>query len=153
LNATDFVHFFLSSLYLSIISVAKRNVLDFDLDQHIAVIGIASNDMVWKLCWKLNQALRINLATAEDDEARGSVPILYADDESDPEFDYIFFENVLKRSQGTKLATKFRFWLVIKGKKDQSPETVTLVRVISEIDIVSMALNLTDEKDIKKLLP
>ncbi|MFM2376642.1 MAG: hypothetical protein RLZZ165_1739 [Bacteroidota bacterium] len=134
-------------------SVARRNVLDFDPDQHIAVIGIASNDMVWRLCWKLNQALGINLATAEDDLAQTRVPILYADDESDPEFDYIFFENVLKRSQGTKLATTFRFWLVVKGKKDRRAETDALVRVISEIDIVSMALNLTDEKDIKKLLP
>jgi hypothetical protein len=133
--------------------VAKKNVLDIDFDQPATVIGIASNDKIWKLCWKLNQVLSINLATAEDDVTRVKGPILYIDAETDPRFDYTFFENDLKPSQGTKLSRQFRYWLVVKNKKDESPDKGELLKNVATIDIVSLAHDLSDEKDIKKLLP
>ena len=139
--------------YPKTLSVAKRNILDFDFNQHVAVIGIASNDMIWKLCWKLNQALSLCLATAEDDVTRVKGPVLYTDYDSDLGFDYIFFENDLKPAQGSKLSRQFRYWLVIKGKKDQDPNAAEVLKLLAAIDIVSLAHDLTAEKDIKKLLP
>jgi hypothetical protein len=133
--------------------VAKKNVLDFGTDQSAIVIGIASNDKIWKLCWKLNQTLSINLATAEDDVTRVKGPILYTDFESDPNFEYTFFENNLKPTQGTKLSRQFRYWLVIVGKKEEKLDSQQLLQNIGTIDIVSLAHDLSEEKDIKKLLP
>ena len=133
--------------------MAKKNVLDFGTDQSAIVIGIASNDKIWKLCWKLNQTLSINLATAEDDVTRVKGPILYTDFESDPNFEYTFFENNLKPTQGTKLSRQFRYWLVIVGKKEEGLDSQQLLQNIGTIDIVSLAHDLTEEKDIKKLLP
>ena len=133
--------------------MAKKNVLDFGTDQSAIVIGIASNDKIWKLCWKLNQTLSINLATAEDDVTRVKGPILYTDFESDPNFEYTFFENKLKPTQGTKLSRQFRYWLVIVGKKEEKLDSQQLLQHIGTIDIVSLAHDLSEEKDIKKLLP
>lgn len=133
--------------------VAKKNVLDFGIDPSATVIGIASNDKIWKLCWKLNQALSINLATAEDDVTRVKGPVLYTDLDSDPHFEYTFFENNLKATQGTKLSRQFRYWLVVSSKKDEAPDSQTLMQAVTAIDIVSLAHNLSEEKDIKKLLP
>lgn len=133
--------------------MAKKNVLDFGTDQSAIVIGIASNDKIWKLCWKLNQTLSINLATAEDDVTRVKGPILYTDFESDPNFEYTFFENNLKPTQGTKLSRQFRYWLVIVGKKEEKLDSQQLLQNIGTIDIVSLAHDLSEEKDIKKLLP
>ena len=133
--------------------VAKKNVLDFGNDHSATVIGIASNDKIWKLCWKLNQVLSINLATAEDDVTRDKGPILYTDFESDPDFEFTFFENNLKPTQGTKLSRQFRYWLVIGSKKDDELHSQRFLQLIGTIDIVSLAHDLTEEKDIKKLLP
>jgi hypothetical protein len=133
--------------------VAKKNVLDFGTDHSATVIGIASNDKIWKICWKLNQALAINLATAEDDVTRVKGPVLYTDFDADPHFEYTFFENHLKPSQGTKLSRQFRYWLVISSKKEEEVDAQSFLQKIGTIDIVSLAHNLSEEKDIKKLLP
>lgn len=133
--------------------MAKKNVLDFDFDQHVCVIGIASNDKIWTLSWKLNQALGINLGTAENDVTRVKGPHLYVDHEAESGFEYTFFENSLKPSQGSKVAREFRFWLVVRGQGEHLPDSPALLRAVSSIDIVSLAHDLTLEKDIKKLLP
>lgn len=80
-------------------------------------------------------------------------PILYTDFESDPNFEYTFFENNLKPTQGTKLSRQFRYWLVIVGKKEEKLDSQQLLQNIGTIDIVSLAHDLSEEKDIKKLLP
>lgn len=134
--------------------MAKKNVLDLDFEHDATVIGIASNEKIWKLCWMLNQALSLNLATAEDDVNRVKGPALYTDYDSDAALDYTLFENNLKPSQGTKLARQFRFWLVIKSKRDGVViDSQPIRQSISSIDIVSLVHDLSEEKDIKKLLP
>ena len=89
--------------------VSKKNILNLDFEVEATVIGIASNEKIWKLCWKVNQVLGISLATAEEDVTRVKGPVLYNDFESDHAFDYTLFENDLKPSQGTKLSRQFRF--------------------------------------------
>ena len=81
-------------------------------------------------------------------------PALYTDHDSDASFEFTLFENNLKPSQGTKLARQFRFWLVIKAKReDTSPDMLPIKTAISSIDIVSLVHDISEEKDIKKLLP
>lgn len=133
--------------------MAKKNILNLEFELPSAVIGIASNEKVWKVCWKLNQTLGLNLASEQDDVTRVKGPALYADHESDPNFDFVFFENNLKSNQGTKLARKFRFWLVVKLKKELPPDAAALTRKISEIDVISLVHDLSNEKDIKRLIP
>jgi hypothetical protein len=134
--------------------LAKKNILDFDFEQGATVIGIASNDKIWKLCWKLNQALQLNLATAEEDVTRVKGPVLYTDFDSDLDFDYCLFENNLKPNQSSKLARQFRFWLSIKIKREDAVfDPAKAMAAIGTIDIVSLVHNISDEKDIKKLLP
>lgn len=133
--------------------MAKKNILNLEFELPAAVIGIASNEKVWKVCWKLNQTLSLNLASEQDDVTRVKGPALYTDHDSDPDFDFVFFENNLKSSQGTKLARQFRFWLVVKQKKENELDLPTLTRSISGIDVVSLVHDLSNEKDIKRLLP
>ncbi len=134
--------------------MAKKNVLDLGFEQDATVIGIASNDKIWKLCWKLNQELGLNLATAAHDVTQARGPELYTDFDSDPALDYTLFETNLKPSQGTKLARQFRFWLVVKAKRDDAAiDPGALKQSISAIDIVSLVQDISEEKDIKKLLP
>jgi hypothetical protein len=134
--------------------VAKKNVLNLDFEHEATIIGIASNEKIWKLCWKVNQVLALNLATAEDDVTRVKGPALYNDFETDPIYDYTLFENDLKPSQGSKLARQFRYWLVIKAKRDgEVLEVEPLKQAISTIDIVSLVHDISEEKEIQKLIP
>jgi hypothetical protein len=134
--------------------VAKKNVLNLDFELEATVIGIASNEKIWKLCWKLNQVLGTNLEKADEDVTRVMGPAMYTDFESDQAFDYTLFENDLKPSQGTKLARQFRFWLVIKPKRDGATLDISqILQPLSTIDIVSLVHDISEEKDIKKLLP
>ena len=133
--------------------MAKKNILNLEFELPAAVIGIASNEKVWKICWKLNQALEINLASAQDDVTRVKGPALYTDHDSEPDFDFVFFENNLKSNQGPKLARQFRYWLVVKQVKDTAFDLPDLIQKISEIDVISLVHDLSNEKDIKRLLP
>ena len=133
--------------------MAKKNVIKLEFDFPAAVLGIASNDRVWKVCWKINQQLGLELATAEDDVHRVKGPELYTDNDSDPDFEYVFFENSLKSKKTPPLARQFRYWLVIKPNRELEPPVSHLLAELSKIDVVSLAHDLSNEKDIKKLLP
>lgn len=133
--------------------MAKKNVLDLQHDHPVTVIGIASNEMIWRLCWKVNQALGLNLAAEDGDVTRVREPQRYEDYETDPDTDFLLFEQELKPSQGSRLARQFRYWLVVKPKRDVLPGTADLIHRIGTIDVVSMCHDLTAEKDILKLIP
>lgn len=133
--------------------MAKKNVIQLEYDAPASVLGIASNDKVWKVCWQLNQALELNLASAEDDMTRVRGPVLYTDDESQPGFGYVFFEQTLKTSKLPRLARQFRYWLVIKPYRDELPDIPAMLQTLRQVDAISLAHDLSQEKDIKKLLP
>ncbi|MFN8393178.1 MAG: hypothetical protein U0176_00740 [Bacteroidia bacterium] len=133
--------------------MAKKNVLDLQHDHPVTVIGVASNEMIWRLCWKVNQALSLNLAAEEGDVTRVREPQRYIDYETDPDMDYLLFEPDLKPSQGSRLARQFRYWLVVKPKRDVLPDAAALSRELGGIDVVSMCHDLSNEKDILKLIP
>ena len=133
--------------------MAKKNVVLLESDSPSTVVGVASNDKIWKVCWNINQQLTLQLASAEEDVTQVKGPELYTDFDSDTDFDYFFFENSFKSNKVPKLARQFRYWLVIRPKKDRIPEVKGIVRALTEIENISLAHDLTNEKDIKKLLP
>lgn len=133
--------------------MAKKNVIELEFDALTMVIGVASNDKVWKVCWKINKQLELNLATAEEDMHRVKGPELYTDFDTDADFEYIFFENNFKSSKVPRLARSFRYWLVIKPQRSEIADVRSLLEKLGQIDNVSLAHDLSNEKDIKKLLP
>lgn len=133
--------------------VAKKKVIKLDYEPSMTVLGVASNDKVWKVCWKINQQLGLNLSSSEEGMARLTGPELYRDEESDSDFEYLFFENTFQSRKVPPLARQFRFWLAIKAKRDEEPSVEEVLRQLQEIDAVSLARDLSQEKDIKKLVP
>ncbi|MEM1000042.1 MAG: hypothetical protein AAGN35_23510 [Bacteroidota bacterium] len=133
--------------------MAKKNVIQVEFDSPASVLGVASNDKIWKVCWNINQQLGIQLATAPEDVTRVKGPAMYTDLERDPDFDYYFFENTHKTSKVPRLARQFRYWLVIRHRREVAPEIRTILRRLAQVDNISLAHDLSHEKDIKKLLP
>lgn len=133
--------------------MAKKNVHLLESDSPSSVVGVASNDKIWKICWNINQQLGLQLASAPEDVTQVKGPELYTDFDSDADFDYYFFENSFKSNKVPKLARQFRYWMVIRPKKDRILEVKGILRALTEIENISLAHDLTNEKDIKKLIP
>ena len=133
--------------------MAKKNVIKLEMDSPATVLGVASNDKIWKVCWKINQGLGLDLSTQEEPAAMLAGPTVYTDFESDSDFDYQFFEADTGSRKVSRLARQFRFWMVIKPKRDLAPDVAALLKQLAGIDSVSLAHDLTEEKDIKKLIP
>ena len=123
------------------------------MDSPATVLGVASNDKIWKVTWKINQGLELNLSSREDKSSMIAGPIVYTDFESDSDFDFQFFEAAFETRKVPRLARQFRFWLVIKPKRDVMPDVAQFLKALAGIDSISLAHDLTEEKDIKKLLP
>ncbi len=133
--------------------MARKNLFKLDFDTPASVLGIASNEKIWKLCWVINQKLNLRLASAEEHVTEVSGNTNYVDFESNSDFDFFLFENNFPDKKVSRLAKKFRYWLVIRQIGDKQPNLSELLSQLSHIDVISLAYDLTDEKDIKKLLP
>ena len=133
--------------------MAKKKIIHLDFEAPGSVIGLASNEKVWKLAWKINQVLGLTMATEEEGFARLEGPELYQDLSTDADFEYVLFENGFKAPKVSKLAQQFRFWLLIRHKREVKPDVEGICKQLGAIDIVSLVRDLTHEKDIQKLLP
>lgn len=133
--------------------MAKKNVIKLEMDSPATVLGVASNDKIWKVCWKINQGVELNLSSQEEPSAMLAGPTVYTDYESDSDFDYQFFEADTSSRKVPRLARQFRFWLVIKPKRDLAPDVKELLKKLAGIDSITLAHDLSEEKDIKKLIP
>lgn len=124
-------------------------------DQHppTTVIGIASNDRVWKIASGLNRSLSINLEMDQTRDAVSKGPTVYHDPVTDSDYDYLFFENETPNPKAPKLARQFRFWLALVHKRDKTPDMEAILKQLNEIDVVTLAVDLSSEKDIQSLLP
>lgn len=132
--------------------MAKKNIIHMEDEVQSTIIGLACTERIWKLVWKLNQLLGLSLTT-EDETAGIDEAELYVDSDSDPQFEYLLFEPHFKPGKVSKVAQQFRYWLVVRGKKSETPDTAALLQQLGTIDIVSLAHDLSTEKDIQKLLP
>lgn len=133
--------------------MGKKQYIHLDYDAPAFVMGLASNDRIWKVCWNINQQLNINLSTGIQDVGLVRGPELYTDHESSEDFDYLFFENTVKGKKVAPRAAQFRFWFVLKPKRETEPDLTQLIENLNTLENVSLVVDLSSEKDIKKLLP
>lgn len=80
-------------------------------------------------------------------------PEIYEDPDTDPDFIFSLFENTLKSRKVPPKAREFRFWMVIKPKKEKTPEISRILTALNRVENISFAVDLSEEKDIKKLIP
>ncbi len=133
--------------------MAKGKNIKIEFNTPVWVIGIASNERIWKLCWELNKELDLNLTTGSRDLIQAGAGEFYLDQESFPNFEYCLLENNFKKKSQTALARQFRYWLVIKPYQEAVPEIEAIMGNLKEISSISLAVDLSKEKEINKILP
>lgn len=131
--------------------LAKVNHIKLEDDAPSYVVGIASNERAWKLTFDLNQALGIQLEA--DSEGIGPGRAAYVDADSDPDYDYLMVENSFPVRKVPRIARQFRFWLVLRPKRDAESPLRDLIQNLGQVASVSLAHDLSEVDELKKLLP
>lgn len=135
-------------------ALAKKNYIKVDMAIPATVLGIASNEKIWKLCWKINQELEINLGTGEDDLTQLKTRDVYIDQETEPAFEFSMFDKKLIPTRKVpKQIKEFRYFFLIRPLGEREPDPKVYLEALNRIDIISIAVDLTEMKDIKNILP
>ena len=129
--------------------MARKNLIKLDFDTPATVIGIASNEKIWKLCWGINQELNIELASAEEQVAEVSGNIIYSDFDTNLDFDYFLLENNFPGRKVSRLAKQFRYWLVIRHIREETPNVTELITGLNQVNSISWAQTYQEKKTLK----
>jgi hypothetical protein len=156
--------------------LVKRIHIDDPLEKHYMLIGIASDERIWKLCWEINQELKINLRKvdpeaflgekAEGDEAPEAAPRLfepsqmppndtfpeyYEDAESDSRYEYALFAN--DRRISPKKVRPFSYFLLIRYGNTTAPHADQLLETLRHTPAIRSAADITGVENINDILP
>ena len=127
--------------------MAKKTTIKDNFSGQDAIIGISSNEKIWKLVWDLNKALGIKLEVSApagilEGEEQG-----YSDRESSTDFEYFLIENRPGKKKLPAIVKEFRFWFFIRPQKETTPETQKPIITIRKIQGVSLAADITGKID------
>lgn len=154
--------------------MAKRVHIKGAFEYENLVIGIASDQRIWKLCFEVNKALSINLVgnrfQAEMIPEEAPAPnapeslfeddtfpppsrslIYYEDTESQRGHEYILCE--IEPIQLPKAAKAFRYFLLIRAVDTPAPNIDAILLQLHALESVRSAVDITHVKNIKSLLP
>ncbi len=138
------------------------------------IIGIASDEPIFKLCWEMNEShgwglKKIDLALDEPaqsthslaekirpllfnpDNFQNDVSVCYEDHDSFPRVDMVLFEAFSQKIP--KEIRAFRYILLFRSDEGSLPETVSLIQKLNALSFVISAIDITHLKNIKQILP
>lgn len=152
----------------------KRVYIEAADDFLFHVIGIASDERIWKLCWSINQHLGLNLVRHEPDsetsaaaeqasspphaplfpiQKLGSRPWLkeyYEDIEAEGGLEYALFAN--EPTISPKIVRAFRYFLLIRSRKESSFDRTKVVQTLNNVDIILTAVDITEVENINNII-
>jgi hypothetical protein len=152
----------------------KKLKLEDDSDYQHLIMGIASDEPIFKLCWEINDSLNWSLKKVElDDEhfpdemdsiAYTIRPLLfnpadfqaitwayYEDHETYPRQEIALFE--ANPQKIPKEIRAFRYILLLRSNNSELQDSVSLTQALNELSFVISALDITHLKNIKQILP
>ncbi|MEZ4777558.1 MAG: hypothetical protein R3D00_30565 [Bacteroidia bacterium] len=154
--------------------MTKRIDIQDIFDYQCVVIGLASNERIWKLCYEVNRQLGLNLTEKELEEGKtegeeseentsanslfeasdfipDDRPLAYYEDlHSDPRFEFI-----LRKPDPNHLpkdARPFRFFFLIRAHDSPLPESADLIERLNKSSAILSAVDISHIKNIKQLV-
>jgi len=132
--------------------MAKRQTLHTEIDLHIKLMGICSQEFDYKLCFMINKELNIDLLRIEDIEIffpklniKGSYATYHYEDE-EMMLDYKLVANYHPAGNLIPEAEKYDYLLIMSGEVDYIEET-TIKKALRNIESVIF----TSEINVKEL--
>ena len=153
-------------------NLAKKLHIDQEFDDQHDLIGIASDERIWKVCYEINNLLKINLIEkgiqsnaeagksmqeeahtglfSEQSDPRFRFPLArYEDLESVPRKEFILA--TFDRSVLPKEAKAFRYLLLIRYETNAAPPAEEAIIRLKDSNIIRSAVNLSHVNNIKSL--
>lgn len=152
--------------------MARKVYIEQSFDYQLLVIGIASTERVWKLCHEVNRALGISLQESRSEHPGGpaeppatdspeglfgqeapggAAGPYYEDHSSHPEWEYALA--ALPAARLPREARAFRYALLVRCAGTAAPDPDDLIARLSTAPAVLSAMDLSQVKNIKSLLP
>ncbi|MEM6630715.1 MAG: hypothetical protein AAF694_13630 [Bacteroidota bacterium] len=152
--------------------MAKRIHLEnWEEPEQILLLGIASDERIWKLCWEINQLLEIDMKAVEREVHDTKTEpfqewtvdhklfsfsteednIFYQDDKSRKDQDFLLFS--ARFTERSKSLRAFRYLFVIRYEGELLIEKEKLLNIINSSSIILSAVDLTDYNDLNPQLP
>lgn len=150
--------------------MSKRIHIHESEQDDVYVVGISSEEKVWKICWEINQILAIQLRQAEHPDAEEGVtnvvdsssmlpgmdalqipPSYYEYQTSNEEKEYFLVGGEL--TDIPKSVKFFRYFLIIRSVSKEFIDLPEVLRLLNKSDLIQAAADLTHVKDIKLILP
>ena len=152
--------------------MAKRIQLEnWDKSERILLVGIASDERIWKLCWEINRLLEIEMKAIEKEILESKTEpfqewvteqrlfsfsmeednIFYQDDKSRKDQDFLLFS--ARFTERSKNLRAFRYLFVIRYEGELFIRKEELIHIVNSSSIVLSAVDLTDYNDLNPQLP
>lgn len=133
--------------------MAKTNRIKLEVEGASFVLGLASLERSWKLCWEVNQALDLQLSSDNPELHLPTAEPVFADAETDPDFEYLLMENTGRGAKVPRAAQPFRYWLIIKPRRQKEPDLAALINRLKAAPAVTLVMDLTPFNLEKPFLP
>ncbi|MDX2247365.1 MAG: hypothetical protein SF052_11335 [Bacteroidia bacterium] len=152
----------------------KRIEIQDVFDYQCVVIGLASHEHIWKLCYEVNLHLGLNLTEKELEKGKNGAPHIpekkpdqglfedseltpddrplayYEDLHSDSRFEFILCKP--DPNHLPKDARPFRFFFLVRAHDYPLPGSAELVERLSQLPTVLSAVDISHIKNIKQLV-
>ncbi len=150
--------------------MSKQIHINKQFDYHYIVIGIASHEHIWKLCWEINKQLSISLKKQYIEYEQGTVPpskppntqslfskeptyfedsAYYEDTESHPRTEFALFRPTVS----LKTLEAFGYIFLIRSNTDSIPDISSFLQQLNQVSAVISAVDISDIKNVNKIIP
>ena len=127
--------------------MAKKNTIKDDFSGKDAVIGISSNEKIWKVAWELNRALGMNLEVSSPAGVLEGEEQGYEDRATSKDLEFFLIENRPGKKKLPAIVKEFRFWLFLRPQKETLPDTEKWIGRIRKIPGISLAVDISGKID------
>ena len=127
--------------------MAKKTTIKDNFSGQDAIIGISSNEKIWKLAWELNRSLALNLEVPAPSAILEGAEQGYEDRESSGEFEFFLLENRPGKKKLPAIVKEFRFWFFLRPHKTALPETQGWIDKIRKLPGIILAVDISGKID------
>jgi hypothetical protein len=147
--------------------LAKRLHITNSPDYQWVIIGIASEERIWKVCYAINQqlGLRLKERRTEAPEKPAEAPLFEQDSAAFPPSAAAYYEDMetfsrheyvllpAKRRNLPPEARGFSFLLLIHADTSELPAPAAVIEKLLRAEIIRSAVDLSQVNNIKHILP
>ena len=127
--------------------MAKKTTIKDSFSGNDSIIGIASDEKIWKLAWELNRVLKMNLEISPQTGILEGAEQGYEDRESSDSFEFFLIENRPGKKKLPAIVKEFRFWFFLRPQKEPGADVQKWITKIRKVPGIGLATDISGKMD------